>query len=76
MAAFGNGLPGSTEPDAFEFLAALFCFEGDAEATDVAINPKSLASYFEDACAEDESASGDDNCMPLLAAFPKFKKKL
>ena len=76
MAACGNGLPGPAEPVAFEFLAALFCFEGDGEATDFAINPKSFASYFEEACAEDESASGDDNCMPLLAAFAKFKKKL
>ena len=76
MATFCSGLRGSAEPAAFEFLAVVFCFDGDDEARDFAINSMSFSSYFEKVSGEDDAASGEDDGMPLRAAFSKSKRKL
>ena len=36
----------------------------------------SFSSYFEKVSGEDDAASGEDDGMPLRAAFSNFKKKL
>ena len=76
MATFCSGLRGTAEPAAFEFLANVFCFEGDDEARDFAISGRAFSAYFETGGGEDGAASGEDNGMPLHEAFSKFKKKL
>ena len=76
MATFCSELQGSVEQAAFEFLAVLFCFEGDEEARDFAISSRSFSSYFDES-GDDGPASGDEgNGMPLHRAFSRIKKRL
>ena len=81
MATFVKELRGSAEPAAFEFIAAVFCFDGDAEARDFAINGMAFPSYFENVSGKDDAPSGDVDSeshrpRPLLKAFSTFKKAL
>ena len=76
MATFCSGLQGSAEQAAFEFLAVLFCFEGDEGARNFAISSRSFSSYFDES-GDDGPASGDEgDGMLLHKAFSKFKKIL